>query len=114
MIKGAIPPAEIFVTGPLEPWGRTYEVPPSSGVLGPFPMMLLQVASINSLAPARCIAAINDKVVEAGPMKLHLQSAKRGFSSEIGKMPDITMMQRSKRQFTKVPPSRQIVSPVNV
>jgi len=47
-------------------------------------MMLLQVASIRSLAPARYIAAMNDTVVEAGPMKLHWQSTKRGFSSEIG------------------------------
>jgi len=77
-------------------------------------MMLLQVASIRSLAPARYIAAMNETVVEAGPMKLHWQSTKRGFSNEIGSTPEMMIVQRSKRQLLKVPPSKQIVIPVNV
>jgi len=93
---------------------RKFYEPASSEGFGPFPIMLLQVASTNSFAPARYIAAMKDKVVDAGPMKLHLQSVKRGFSSVIGRTPEITIVQRSKRQFTKVPPSRQTVRPVNV
>jgi hypothetical protein len=77
-------------------------------------MMLLQVASMRSLAPARYIAAMKETVVEAGPIKLHWQSTKRGFSSDIGSTPEIMMVQRSNRQFAKVPPSRQMVIPLNV
>ena len=81
---------------------------------GPLPMMLLQVPSIRSLAPARYMADMNASVVAAGPMKLHWQSTKRGFSSVIGSMPEMMIVQRSKRHSLNVPPSRQMVIPENV
>jgi hypothetical protein len=80
----------------------------------PLPKTLVQLGSIRLLGPVPYRAAMNETVVEPRPMKLHWGSTNRGLSRVIGRRTAITMAQRSKLQSVEVPPSRRMMSPVNV